>query len=631
MTIREFITTNDRVFVDIETNYGDLILIHALLDDAGNQFCVDGTHTAEIINAINSRTTPLEIVGFSITFDLGHYSRNGLDLNKVIMRDLRAMYIMCNNTSPRPKQLNLPLVLSSLLNVQMSKAVRDEFKGMTIAQLQPRHFTYAMNDLIYLPQVDKLLTNKLLQHDLVDAYNFEMEFQKCLIIIETNGMLIDVDKAQKFYDDEVLKRQTISDNMFNKHGVRPGTTDAFKNKLLEVGYKLPFTINKKGKYVYSIAADILASLEPIPGDDILPSYFEFKSQENLCNLIYKPETPKKESGSILTNVKSDNRVHPWFDSLGTVTGRLTASRPNVLAMNKGIRPMFIAPENSKIVSIDFSAQEPLVGASLAKCQKSLDKYYDPAGYHNANLKIIYKTLYNEDLDEKEFKTKMFNSKKSYRDLVKIIGLGIMYGMSAGTAANRAGDASTKSIFTQMISVLKTPELVLQMTKNAKQVLEKSYLQYSPYKHKIFIDHNLKQYLIPYFNPTTLQEEYHYDFVVSDGDIKVLPNTPNPLSGGTNNLSKVLSELNNEIKNYPIQGNSGVILKSATIELTKLILSEYPTAKIINLVHDEIVFEVPDSIVDEFVPKAELIMQEISIPLLGNKLKTETTINTYWKK
>jgi len=626
-TLTEFLTTNTRVFYDIETNYGDLTLIHAFLDDAGNQFCVDGTHTKEIIDALNSRTTPIEIVGFSITFDLGHAYRNGLDLDKVFLRDLRAMYIMCNNTTDRSKQLNLPLVLSDLLNVQMSKDVRSEFKGMTIDKLQQHHFEYAMTDLIYLPKVDNMLTNKLLQYDLVDAYNFEMSFQKCLIYIEVNGMLIDVEKAQKFFDDETTKRQVISDWFLTNYGVKPGATKAFKAKWGEMGYTLPLT--EKGDI--SMTTENINNLTPIEGDKFLPEYLEFKAQENLCKLIYTPSTAKKESGSILTNVHSDNRIRPWFDSLGTVTGRLTASRPNVLAMNKGVRPMFISPEGSKIVSIDFSAQEPLVGAALADCKSSLERYYDEDGYHNANLKMIYKELYGEDLEKKDFKTKMFNDKKSYRDLVKIIGLGIMYGMSAGTAATRAGDYTTKNIFVKMITILKTPQLVASMTKNAQAVLDNNYLQYSPYRHKIFMGIKASDHLKPYFNPVTLQEEFHYEFRADDGDIKVLPCVENPIGSASSKLSKLLSEINNQIKNFPIQGNSGVILKSAVIELTKVILLKYPTAKIINLVHDEIVFEVPDSIVEEFVPEAEKIMQEISIPLVGHKLKTETTIANYWKK
>jgi DNA polymerase I-like protein with 3'-5' exonuclease and polymerase domains len=612
MTINEFLTTNDRVFYDIETNYGDLTLIHAFLDDAGNQFCVDGTHTKDIIEAINSRTTPLEIVGFSITFDLGHAYRNGLDLNKVIMRDLRAMYIITHNTlDGKPPQLNLPYVLDQLLRIQMSKDVRSEFKGMTIDQLQPHHFTYAMNDIVHLTKVDKKLTKLLEDHDLVEAYNFEMEFQKCLIYIECNGMLIDVDKAKKFYDDEMLKRQEISDWFLTTHGVKPGTTNAFKAKWAEIGYRLPLTDSG----AVSMAAENVSSLDPIPGDLFLPKYLEFKAQENLCKLIYTPSTAKKDSGSILTNVNSDNRIRPWFDSLGTVTGRLTASRPNVLAMNKGIRSMFIAPEGSKIVSIDFSAQEPLIGASLANCQKSLDKYYDPAGYHNANLKIIYKTLYDEDLHESEFKTKMFNEKKSYRDLVKTIGLGVMYGMSAYAAAMKVGDSTTKDIFQDMINILITPEIIKNIKNTTNTLINKGYIQTSVLGHKVFI--NLVQYD---------QAPFHILTCGNYGDMTYEP--PLPYSSSDR---KKLSALNNKIKNFPIQGNAAVITKAATIELTKLILSEYPSAKIINLVHDEIVFEVPDSIVDEFVPRAELIMQEISIPLLGNKLKTETTINTYWKK
>ena len=55
---------------------------------------------------------------------------------------------------------------------------------------------------------------------------------------------------------------------------------------------------------------------------------------------------------------------------------------------------------------------------------------------------------------------------------------------------------------------------------------------------------------------------------------------------------------NELLNHPIQGTNATIIKRAIALLDSTLLSQVPQVKLILVVHDEIVLEVPCSLADK---------------------------------
>jgi DNA polymerase I-like protein with 3'-5' exonuclease and polymerase domains len=93
-------------------------------------------------------------------------------------------------------------------------------------------------------------------------------------------------------------------------------------------------------------------------------------ENTLANLTHIPEaalvleylTLNKRSGMVkswLDNYADDKRIHGYVNSNGTVTGRMTHSRPNLAQIPSGsdYRACFTVPEGKKLVGVDASGLE----------------------------------------------------------------------------------------------------------------------------------------------------------------------------------------------------------------------------------------------------------------------------------
>lgn len=85
------------------------------------------------------------------------------------------------------------------------------------------------------------------------------------------------------------------------------------------------------------------------------------------------------------SVRSGGRVHPAFRASGTVTGRMTASGPNVQGLSAGFRGAFHADPGEVLISCDLDHVEPSVAAALsgdpglmAACSPGSDPYLELA-------------------------------------------------------------------------------------------------------------------------------------------------------------------------------------------------------------------------------------------------------------
>ncbi|MGJ8657661.1 MAG: DNA polymerase [Akkermansiaceae bacterium] len=102
-------------------------------------------------------------------------------------------------------------------------------------------------------------------------------------------------------------------------------------------------------------------------------------------------------------------IHPDFNIIGTVTGRITVQTPSIQTLAKKFRSLIIADENKILLYPDFAQCEPGILAN-----DSLDENF----IRDYNTKDIYVSL----------SLTLFNS-EDYREEAKLIFLFFCYGMS----------------------------------------------------------------------------------------------------------------------------------------------------------------------------------------------------------
>lgn len=144
------------------------------------------------------------------------------------------------------------------------------------------------------------------------------------------------------------------------------------------GHALPLTDTGKP----ATGVGVLASLEQTP---LVTSLRAYRKAEKALNSFVRTYLAAALSG--------DGRVHPEYKLWRTVTGRSSASKPNVqqLARDPLLRAFFGAPRDYEFVQADYAAIEFRLAAFVAGCTPILERYaadpfWDP---HRWFASILY--------------------------------------------------------------------------------------------------------------------------------------------------------------------------------------------------------------------------------------------------
>ncbi len=130
----------------------------------------------------------------------------------------------------------------------------------------------------------------------------------------------------------------------------------------------------------------------------------------------------------------DGRIHATFNSATVRTGRLSASRPNLQQVEKGIKKIFRAGPGCKLSINDESAIEPRLIAYYSNCLTLFDIITKGKDFHNVNTAAFF----DLNPDERDFKKRY----SLEREVGKEVGLSILY----GSGINRLMESAQKRRF-----------------------------------------------------------------------------------------------------------------------------------------------------------------------------------------
>lgn len=503
-------------------------------------------------------------------------------------------------------EMSLKAASINYLGVDMDKSVRGKIiqTGLTEDVI-----VYAAGDVSYLGKLRDKQLIELEKKGLLKAIDFENEFVKCLAYIEYCGAKLDVDKWKikmatdlnnlEKYEAELNEwveeseysskycSVNIQGDLFNGFDTKPRCHINWTSSqqviplFEELGLNLK-VLDKKTKH-YKKSVDIKVVEPQASKSPLIPIYIKYKKAAIIVNTF----------GQKFLNLINPvtGRIHANFNQLGTDTGRLSSTEPNLqnLPHDAQTRACFVSDKGNRWISADYSGQESYLMASMANDEAMLDELINGSGdLHSLTAKMVFQQI-PRDMPLKDIK-------KNFKDLrqeAKGYEFCFNYGGQDSTLIRNYGlDAKrAKEIYENYMSGF--AGLKRYQDFRRVDVMRKGYILLSKITgHKAYIyDYDeLKMQMEKQDDP---------DFWAYYREMKQ-ENPECDTVQGVRRLARRKAESEKQSINYPIQAAGALCFKLASIKLFNWLLKNGLLFKVKYCipVHDEINLEAPDEISEE---------------------------------
>jgi len=266
-----------------------------------------------------------------------------------------------------------------------------------------------------------------------------------------------------------------------------------------------------------------------------------------------------------------NRVYPEFKQIGAVTGRMASMNPNVQNIPRNLRSIFKAEEGNVFVIADFSQIELRIASEYVGEEKMLHAFRQGKDLHRYTASIFLGKP-EEEITKEE------------RQLAKAVNFGLIYGISAKG----------------LVEYAKTYGIDLSL-ESAQKIRDSFFEYYTSFKawHER-VKRELKEY----------KESRGHTLL---GRPYVAHTFPDAV-------------------NYPIQGTGADLLKLSVLMFDAELRKEGLKAKVVNLVHDEILVECKEEYAEyikELLKRAMLHAGRVILKQVP--VEVEVFVNNRWEK
>ncbi|MEK7138042.1 MAG: DNA polymerase, partial [Patescibacteria group bacterium] len=313
------------------------------------------------------------------------------------------------------------------------------------------------------------------------------------------------------------------------------------------------------------------------------SLAEFRDEHAIINLILE----YRENFKIQTTyvkalqglIEEDGRVHTEFVQTGAATGRLSSRNPNLQNIpqeskwSKDLRSVFEAPKGFSLLSFDYSQIELRAFAAVAQDKTMIEAFKKGVDIHTLTASKVL----GLGLDEVS---------KEDRRLAKALNFGLLYGMGVSAFGKSSGLSREK----------------------AKEFVEAYFREFSEIRD---------------WQERTKQEARKFGYT------KTLTGRRRYLPSINSFAQQFAAEAERAAINHPLQGLAADIMKMAIVQVKKILKEKKfgEKARMMLTIHDELLFEVADDIIEEVGGLVRKEMEEVFD--LGVPLRVEISKGKDW--
>ena len=395
----------------------------------------------------------------------------------------------------------------------------------------------------------------------------DIELPLCDVLYRMEKEGIDIDRNQLIaFGDMLTERIEICEKLIFSYSEAPFNINSTRQLGELLFEKLGLPPVKKTKTGYSTNADVLEKLKS--KHPIIPAIMDYR-------MLTKLKSTYAEG--LLKQIREDGRIHTTFQNLVTATGRLSSTEPNLqnipvrTDLGAEIRKMFIPKPGCVLVDADYSQIELRVLAHIANDENMCSAFRNGLDIHTVTASQVFA------VPAQEVTSLM-------RRHAKAVNFGIVYGISEFSLSEDIGVTRWEARDYIDSYLANYPGVKAYMKKVVDDARESGYTS-TMYGRRRYIP-----------------ELKSSNFNVRSGAERMTLNTP-------------------------IQGTAADLIKLAMIKVDAALRQNFPEAKLLLQVHDELIVECPEEIA---VDVAALISREMEhVAALNVPLTAEAKIGKSW--
>ena len=411
------------------------------------------------------------------------------------------------------------------------------------------------------------LMAKLTEHEQTQLYDdIELPLTYVLADMEATGITVDANTLLEMRSKLTERLAELEQTIYQQAG-HEFNVQSPKQLGVVLFEEMGYTPIKKTKTGYSTSVEVLEQMGDVP---LVASILAYRQ-------IAKIQSTYVE-GLLRVIHGSDSKVHTRYLQTLTQTGRLSSVDPNLqnipvrIEEGRRIRKAFVPREKGwRILSADYSQIELRVLAHITGDKHLQEAFINGEDIHAATARRIFGIGPDETVDG------------NIRRQAKAVNFGIVYGISDFGLAKNIGVSR----------------------KQAKQIIDTYFEQYPGVK--------------------TWSEEI-IAAAREQGYVETIAHRRRYLPDIKAKNFNLRSFAERTAMNSPIQGSAADIIKIAMINMEKALRDAGLQAKMLLQVHDELIFEAPESelpILHELVPRVMDSAMQLDVPLIVASHEGET--------
>ena len=515
-----------------------------------------------VLNALKPllESESIKKVGQHLKYDKNVLANYDINLQGIAFDTMLESYVL-NSTATRHDMDSLAMAYLNHKTIHFEEIAGKGAKQLTFNQIDLNEASpYAAEDADVTLRLHNEIWSRLEKHDELKALLLDVEVPLASVLsrMEQLGVFIDSQKLNQQSQDLATRIKELEASVHDAAGetFNLGSTKQLQQILFEK-LELPI-IKKTPKGAPSTSEEVLQELAleyPIP-----KMIMEYRGLTKLKN-TYTDKLPK------MINHRT-GRVHTSYHQAVTATGRLSSTDPNLQNIpirteeGRRVRQAFVPRDGFKIVAADYSQIELRIMAHLSKDKGLLDAFSEGKDIHRATAAEVFDTPLDDVTADQ-------------RRSAKAINFGLIYGMSAFGLSRQLNIPRNDAQSYMDLYFERYPGVLRYMDETREHAKEKGYVE-TVFGRRLYLP-----------------------------DIKA--------SNGARRKGAERAAIN-----APMQGTAADIIKLAMLKVDEWIQKEAgDDVYMMMQVHDELVFEIRESVVDEMKAKIVTLMEQaatLSVPL-----------------